>query len=250
MVSIGDVMRLASLGTNNVFLVIDIGARIIGNEPPSEILIDIRRTNPESALPYVDGWNDASATVADRVQQIQSDLTTLQSNWTGDAADAAAAYIAKVQEDLQGVSDLEKSLATILESSITVVRNLKRAEEDAFRTYALTLIGGCIPFAIAIASALAAGPFTFGASTAAIPAILAAALAFIGGVIIATISYIMTLYAQHGRMVDDLKVQLDRLQDVALEDELELPGAVASPSPSPVTIKTNIQEPPPVPAFG
>jgi uncharacterized protein YukE len=250
MVSIGDVMRLAALGTNNVFLVIDLGARIIGNEPPSEILMDIRRTDPESALPHVNGWSDASSTVGDRVQQIQSDLTTLQSNWTGEAADAAAAYLAKLQEDLQGVSDLEKSLGTILESSITVVRNLKRAEEDAFRTYALTLIGGCIPFAIAIASALAAGPVTLGASTAAIPPLLVAALGFIGGVIIATISYIMTLYAQHQRATDDLKVQLERLESAALEAELPVPGSVATAAPTPVTIKTNIQEPPPVPAFG
>lgn len=239
MVSPADIERLVYEGG---WAVIDTAASLFGGDPPSKIMEDIRRSNPDAAVPFVDSWNDGRSTLESRVSEIQSDLTLLARDWTGDAADAAVGYLDLVRAELEKLAGTMGSLATTLESALTVVRVTKRNEEDAAVTTINVIVGAAVAAIAAIGLALLFPP--------AIPAIVGAFVAFLIAYIGSFVNYILTLYRQHERQAQDLGRRLDQLQDLTLADELTPPERLSATLTSPVTIKTSIAPPPPVPALG
>lgn len=239
MVSPGDIERLIYEGG---WAVIDTAASLFGGDPPSRIMEDIRRSNPDAAVPYVDSWNDGKSTLESRVSAIQSDVTLLARDWTGEAADAAVGYVDLIRTELAKLAQTMGSLATTLESALIVVRATKRNEEDAAVTTVNVIVGAAVATIASIGVALL--------FPVAIPGIIAAFVAFLLAYVGAFVNYILTLYRQHQRQAEDLGRRLDQLEQLTVADEITPPGAMSAPSPSPVTIKTSIAPPPPVPALG
>ena len=97
--SLGALQQLAS--TSDARSGLELGASITGNESPFEIWRAIAEAQVEVATEFVPQWKDQKAKLEAQVTEIEQQVTQLAADWTGEAAEAATAYLAKVVTELE-----------------------------------------------------------------------------------------------------------------------------------------------------
>ena len=236
----------AIVSMSDPYQIEDVTAGAVGQQPPSWILKAVREADPEFIRGYLPQLNANKTTLETRVTEIQQELTNLSDDWTGEAADAAIAYLEKVIKEVDGLAQVQGATATILEAAINVMKVTQRSEDDATRTFVIALVTATVTLIAAVALCWIFPPAGAAATAAAVAIWVSFAIAIIGGII----AYLISLHIIHSRNMQDLTEQLDKLNALTPGEPLTDVSPVATPDLQPVTIKTTIAEPPAVPSFG
>ena len=242
--SLGALQQLAS--TSEARSGLELGAQITGNESPFEIWRAIAEARVEVAAEFVPQWKEQKAKLEAQVTEIEQQVNQLRSDWTGEAADATTAYLAKVVQELEALAGLNGAMSEVLAAAIEVLNQSKRAAEDAERSFWVAIIGIVLGFVAAILAVI----WIPAAGQAAAAGLIAAGIAAVAAVIAALIGYLWQLKVNRDRLNEDLGKQLSRLKEFTPGDPLTVVPDVPTPALTPVTITTTIPEPPPVPALG
>lgn len=242
--SLGALQQLAA--TSDPRSALEIGASITGNQSPFEIWRAIEEAQTEVAQQFVPQWKDQQTKINERVSEIEQHVTQLTADWTGDAAEAATAYLTKVVQELDAVAGLNGTVSDLLAAAIEVLLQAKRAGEDAERAFFNALIGIVLGFIAAILAVI----WIPIAGQAAAAALIAAGIAAVAALVAAFIAFLWQMKVNRDRMNEDLAKQMVKLKDLTPGEPLSVVSDVSTPALNPVTITTTIPEPPPVPALG
>src|SRR4051794_14102533 len=86
--------------------VLDLVAGLIGAEPPSRILADIRSADPDSARGVVTTWRTMKAHLDEHVRAIDLDLAVLSAGWSGRAAQTAVTYLRRLTSEVTAIASV------------------------------------------------------------------------------------------------------------------------------------------------
>lgn len=242
--SLGALQQLASISDPRTAL--EAGASLTGNQSPYDLWRAIAEAQTEVAEQFVPQWKDQKTKIDERVSEIEQQVTQLTADWTGDASEAAAGYLTKVVQELDAVANLNGTVSDLLAAAIEVLVRAKRAGDDAERAFANALIGIVLGFIAAILAVI----WIPVAGAAAAAALIGAGIAAVAALIAAFIAYLWQMKVNRDRMNEDLAKQMEKLKDLTPGEPPTVVPDVPTPSLDPVTIKTTIPEPPPVPALG